>query len=62
VSTWVRTASNPFATAQSQYFSARVMMASWTSVGFNSPHSAMPSSSVPDSLILGNPYDKVASI
>ncbi len=42
--------------------SARSTIASCVSSGFNSPHSAMPSSSVPLWLTRGNPYDSVASM
>ena len=61
-STCERIASRPLPTAQSQYASARSTRASIVSKGFSSFHKAMPSSSVPDALTRGSPYDSVASM
>ena len=62
MSTWERIASSPLATAQSQYRSARATTASCVNSGFNSPHSAMPSSKVPLRFTRGSPALSVASM
>ena len=61
-STWLRMASRPRATAQSQYCRARATSASSVSSGLSSPHNVMPSSKVPLALVRGWPWLSVESM